>query len=217
MAPGPDWGNPFSMARTQSPHQSFEQYIVAGSGISLTAFTSCENQQGSTDVKPVRNYIAPQELKEGDIVLIDGGCKVEGYQADITRTTVFGEASTRQTEIWNVVKDAQSKVYEQAKPGIACERLDAVARKVVAEAGFGKGYANFVHRVGHGIGMDFHEWTYLVKGNKTLLEPGMCFSNEPGIYLYEEFGVRHEDCFYITEQGYEAFTPQSLSIDNPIG
>ena len=158
----------------------------------------------------------PQSLKEGDIVLIDGGCKLEGYQADITRTTVFGEPTKQQREIWQVVKDAQSAVYEQIEVGKPCEHLDFTARQVVEKAGFGSGYTNFFHRVGHGIGMDFHEWEYLVKGNKTPLEPGMCFSNEPGIYLYDEFGVRLEDCFYVTEDGYKAFTPQSPSIEIPV-
>lgn len=157
-----------------------------------------------------------QKLKEGDLVLIDGGCKLGGYQADITRTTVYGKPSQRQQDVWNVVKEAQSKVYEEAKAGVPCEHLDATARKVVEKAGFGTGYKNFFHRVGHGIGMDFHEWTYLVKGNKTPMAPGMCFSNEPGIYIYDELGVRLEDCFYITENGYEAFTPQSPSIEMPI-
>ncbi|MEO9964314.1 MAG: Xaa-Pro peptidase family protein [Reichenbachiella sp.] len=157
-----------------------------------------------------------QQLKEGDLVLIDGGCKLGGYQADITRTTVFGKPSQRQLDVWNVVKEAQSAVYEQAKAGVLCEHLDHTARKVIEKNGFGKGYENFFHRVGHGIGMDFHEWEYLVKGNATPMQPGMCFSNEPGIYIYGELGVRLEDCFYVTEDGYEAFTPQSPSIDTPI-
>ncbi len=158
----------------------------------------------------------PQALQEGDIVLIDGGCKLYGYQADITRTTVFGEPTKRQKQVWEVVKNAQSAVYEHIAVGKPCELLDAVARSVIEKAGFGSGYTNFFHRVGHGIGMDFHEWEYLVKGNKTPLTPGMCFSNEPGIYLYGEFGVRLEDCFYVTENGYEAFTPQSPAIDLPV-
>ena len=158
-----------------------------------------------------------QQLKEGDMVLIDGGCKLDGYQADITRTTVFGIPTQRQQDIWNIVKEAQTAVYEQAKAGVPCEQLDATARAVVNKYGFGNGYENFFHRVGHGIGMDFHEWEYLVKGNSTPMQPGMCFSNEPGIYIYGEFGVRLEDCFYVTENGYEAFTPQSPSIENPIG
>ena len=109
-----------------------------------------------------------------------------------------------------------SPVYKQAKAGIPCELLDATARGVLEKAGFGSGYENFFHRVGHGIGMDFHEWEYLVKGNKTRMQPGMVFSNEPGIYVYGELGIRLEDCFYITEDGYEAFTPQSPSIEMPI-
>lgn len=157
-----------------------------------------------------------QQLKEGDLVLIDGGCKLGGYQADITRTTIFGKPAQRQQDIWNIVKEAQTAVYEQAKAGVPCELLDATARAVVDKYGFGNGYENFFHRVGHGIGMDFHEWEYLVKGNSTPMQPGMCFSNEPGIYIYGELGVRLEDCFYITENGYEAFTPQSPSIENPI-
>lgn len=159
----------------------------------------------------------PSKLKEGDNVLIDGGCILGGYQADITRTTVFGKPTQRQRDVWNVVKEAQTKVYEKAKAGVPCELLDTTAREVIEKAGFGAGYTNFFHRVGHGIGMDFHEWEYLVKGNKTPMQPGMCFSNEPGIYLYDEFGVRLEDCWYVTDNGYEAFTPQSSSIDNPIG
>ncbi|MFY0627694.1 MAG: aminopeptidase P family protein [Reichenbachiella sp.] len=159
----------------------------------------------------------PSRLKEGDIVLVDGGCILGGYQADITRTTVFGVPSQRQKDIWNVVKEAQTAVYEIAKAGVPCQNLDAVARQVIEQSGFGKGYENFFHRVGHGIGMDFHEWEYLVKGNEKPMALGMCFSNEPGIYLYDEFGVRLEDCWYATENGYEAFTPQSPSIENPIG
>lgn len=157
-----------------------------------------------------------QQLKDGDLVLIDGGCKLDGYQADITRTTVFGQPTQRQRDIWDIVKEAQSAVYEQVKSGTPCELLDTTARAVVNKHGFGSGYENFFHRVGHGIGMDFHEWEYLVKGNKTPMQPGMCFSNEPGIYLYGEFGVRLEDCFYVTKNGYEAFTPQSPSITQPI-
>lgn len=157
-----------------------------------------------------------KNLKEGDIILVDGGCKYGGYQADITRTTIFGKPNQKQTDVWNTVKEAQSAVYDVAKPGVPCELLDATARKIMNKRGYGTGYTNFFHRVGHGVGMDFHEWEYLVKGNNTILQPGMCFSNEPGLYLTDEFGVRIEDCFHITENGYEAFTPQSLSIENPI-
>ena len=163
-----------------------------------------------------------QQLKEGDLVLIDGGCKLDGYQANITRTTVFGQPTQRQRDIWDIVKEAQTAVYAQAKAGVPCERLDATARAVVNKHGFGAGYENFFHRVGHGIGMDFHEWEYLVKGNKTPMQPGMCFSNEPMICLYKnngegEFGVRLEDHFYMGEQGPVWFTEPSHSLDDPFG
>jgi Xaa-Pro dipeptidase len=158
----------------------------------------------------------PQKLKKGDIVLADGGCKVEGYTADISRTIVFGEANSRQREVWNVAKEAQETAMAlAAKPGTTCEQLDAAARAVVAKGGFGPDYKYFSHRLGHGIGLDVHEWTNLVRGNKTPLQPGMCFSNEPGIYIVGEFGVRVEDCFYISESGPKFFSAPSPAIDQP--
>jgi len=159
----------------------------------------------------------PQKLKEGDIVMMDGGCGVEGYRSDVTRTVVFGKPSARQRQIWDVEKKAQDAARDAVRPGVPCEAIDAAARKVVVDAGFGPGYKHFTHRVGHGIGLDGHEWTYLVPGNKTPLAPGMCFSNEPGVYIYGEFGVRLEDCFFVTEDGGELFTKQSPSIDDPFG
>jgi Xaa-Pro dipeptidase len=163
--------------------------------------------------------IQPQQLREGDMVLIDDGCSVEGYQSDITRTTVFGKPTKRQTEIWNLERKAQDAALAAAKPGAACESVDAAARKVITDAGFGPGYKvpGLPHRTGHGIGLDGHEWTYLVKGNRTQLEPGMCFSDEPTIAIYGEFGVRLEDCMYITESGARMFTKQSPAIDEPFG
>jgi Xaa-Pro dipeptidase len=122
-----------------------------------------------------------------------------------------------QRERWNLERKAQDAAFAAIKPGVPCEAIDAAARKVINDAGYGPGYKNFFHRVGHGIGLDTHEWTYLVKGNKTLLQPGMCFSNEPGIYVYGEFGVRLEDCFYVTTDGYRSFTKQSAAIDRPFG
>jgi Xaa-Pro dipeptidase len=163
--------------------------------------------------------IQPQQLREGDMVLIDDGCTVEGYQSDITRTTVFGKPTKRQTEIWNLERHAQDAALAAAKPGATCESVDAAARKVITDAGFGPGYKvpGLPHRTGHGIGLDGHEWTYLVKGNRTQLQPGMCFSDEPTIAIYGEFGVRLEDCMYITEGGARMFTKQSPAIDQPIG
>jgi Xaa-Pro dipeptidase len=163
--------------------------------------------------------VQPQKLKEGDLVLIDDGCSVEGYQSDITRTVIFGKPTARQREVWNLERKAQDAALSAAKPGAACESVDAAARKVITDAGFGPGYKvpGLPHRTGHGIGLEGHEWTYLVKGNKTRIEPGMCFSNEPTIAIYGEFGVRLEDCMYITESGARMFTAQSTAIDQPFG
>jgi Xaa-Pro dipeptidase len=163
--------------------------------------------------------ITAQNLREGDIVLIDDGCSVEGYQSDITRTTIFGKPTKRQIDVWNLERKAQDAAFAAAKVGAPCESVDAAARKVITDAGFGPGYKvpGLPHRTGHGIGLDGHEWTYLVKGNKTRLEPGMCFSDEPMIAIYGEFGIRLEDCMYLTESGARMFTKQSPAIDQPFG
>ena len=163
--------------------------------------------------------IEPQKLREGDFVLIDDGCRVEGYQSDITRTVIFGKPTDRQRQIWALERKAQDAALAAAKPGATCESVDAAARKVITDAGFGPGYKvpGLPHRTGHGIGLDGHEWTYLVRGNKTRLQPGMCFSDEPMIAIYGEFGVRLEDCMYITEDGARTFSKQSPAIDQPFG
>ena len=160
----------------------------------------------------------PQKLKEGDIVLMDGGCSVHGYQSDISRTVVFGTPSGRQRAIWDLARKAQDAALAAARVGAACEDVDAAARKVIVDAGFGPGYKvpGLPHRTGHGIGLEGHEWTNLVRGNKTPLQIGMCFSNEPMVAIPGEFGVRHEDCMYITEDGGKLFTKPSLSIDHPL-
>jgi Xaa-Pro dipeptidase len=163
--------------------------------------------------------IQPQKLKEGDVVLMDGGCKVDGYESDITRTFVFGKPTERQRHVWNLERKAQDAALAAAKVGATCESVDAAARKVITDAGFGPDYKvpGLPHRTGHGIGLDGHEWTNFVRGNKTKLRPGMCFSDEPMIAIYGEFGIRLEDCLYITEEGGRMFTPQSPSIDQPFG
>ncbi len=160
-----------------------------------------------------------QQLEEGDMVLIDIGATVEGYHSDITRSYVFGEPSTRQRDIWNLEKEAQAAAFAAARVGEPCEAVDAAARAVIEAAGFGPGYAvpGLPHRTGHGIGLDVHEWTYLVKGNQTPLAPGMCFSNEPMICIYGEFGVRLEDHFHMTEDGPRWFTQPAYSVDDPFG
>ena len=158
----------------------------------------------------------PQPLRRGEVVLIDGGGRLHGYASDITRTAVFGAApSERQRRVWDVVRRAQQAAFEAARPGVEAQSVDAAARRVVDEAGFGPDYRLFTHRVGHGIGMDGHEWTYLVRGNSTLLRPGMCFSDEPGIYIPGEMGVRHEDIIFITETGAENMTKWSGSPEDP--
>lgn len=161
--------------------------------------------------------IEPQILKEGDIVLMDGGCKIEGYSSDITRTTVLGKPTARQTEVWDVEKEAQAMAFEAAKVGTPCEEVDKAARDYLTSKGFGPDYKFLLHRTGHGIGLDGHEWINFVKGNKTPLAPGMCFSNEPMIAIKDEMGIRLEDCLYMTEEGPKYFTKPSISIDQPFG
>ena len=117
--------------------------------------------------------------------------------------------------MWDVVRRAQQAAFEAARPGVEAQAVDAAARNVVEEAGFGPGYRYFTHRVGHGIGMDGHEWTYLVRGNTTPLRPGMCFSDEPGIYVPGELGVRHEDIIFITDTGAENMTKWTGPPEQP--
>jgi Xaa-Pro dipeptidase len=159
----------------------------------------------------------PQVIHEGSIVMIDDGCTVEGYQSDITRTFVLGKASDKMKAVFDIVHRAQATALATARPGLECGSVDAAARKVISDAGYGPDYKYFSHRLGHGIGMDGHEWPYLVRGNTTKLQPNMTFSDEPGIYIRGEFGVRLEDDMHITENGAELFTPQSPSLEDPFG
>ena len=161
--------------------------------------------------------IVPQVIREGTLVLIDGGGPVEGYQSDISRTFVFGKPSDKMKKVFDIVHRAQAAALKTARPGVECQAVDAAARKVIVDAGYGPDYKFFTHRVGHGIGMDGHEWPYLVRGNTTLLARNMTFSDEPGIYIPGEFGVRLEDDMHITENGAELFTPQSPSLEDPFG
>ena len=156
-------------------------------------------------------------LHEGDVVLMDGGCTVEGYHSDISRTIVFGEPTQRQREVWELEKRAQAAAFAAARIGAPCEAVDTAARKVITDAGFGPDYRvpGLPHRTGHGIGLDVHEWQNIVRGNATPLAAGMCFSDEPMIAIYGEFGVRLEDCIYMTDDGPRFFTPPSPSIEQP--
>jgi len=158
----------------------------------------------------------PRTIAEGTVVMVDGGCGVEGYRSDVTRTIVFKKPTDKMIRVWDIVKKAQTAALRACRPGAACEDVDAAARKVIDDAGFGPGYKHFAHRLGHGIGLEGHEYPYLVKGNKLRLEPGMTFSNEPGIYIYGEFGIRHEDCMVVTEDGARYLGGmEALSIDRP--
>lgn len=159
----------------------------------------------------------PQFLNKNDMVLIDTGCKLHGYVSDITRTYIYGEASERQTHIWNSEKRAQQAAFQAALIGTPCGDVDAAARKSLEKDGLGPDYnlPGLPHRTGHGIGMDIHEWPYLVKNNSTRLAKGMCFSNEPMIVVPGEFGIRLEDHFYMTDKGPRWFTNPSQSIDKP--
>ena len=161
--------------------------------------------------------VTPQQIREGTIVLIDSGCNVEGYVSDMTRTFVIGKPSDKMRQVFDIVHRAQSAALAAAKPGAECGSVDAAARKVITDAGYGPDYKYFTHRLGHGMGMDGHEWPYLVRGNTKKLEPHITTSNEPGIYIRGEFGVRLEDDMHITENGAELFTPQSASLEEPFG
>jgi Xaa-Pro dipeptidase len=175
---------------------------------------SCET--GEYSALP-HGSIKPQTIREGAMVLIDDGCTVEGYQSDITRAFVYGKPSDKMRQVFDIVHRAQAAALAAARPGVPCENVDAAARKIITDAGYGPGYAHFTHRLGHGIGMDGHEWPYLVQGNALPLAEGMTFSDEPGIYLRGEFGLRLEDDMHITADGAKLFTGPSLSLEQPFG
>lgn len=162
---------------------------------------------------------SPKVLEENDIVLIDTGCQVEGYNSDITRTYVYGEPNQRQRDMWLVEKLAQKAAFDAANIGVPCGDVDVAARDYLASQHMGPDYETpgCPHRTGHGIGLDIHEWPYLVRSDRTPLAKGMCFSNEPMLVLPNEFGVRLEDHFYMTDSGAKWFTEPSYSIDDPFG
>jgi len=160
----------------------------------------------------------PQVIRENQIILIDDGCYVQDYQSDMSRSFVYGKPTDRQKRVFDIVHQAQSAALAAARPGVEMQAVDAAARAVITNAGFGPDYKHFTHRVGHGIGMDMHEWYYLVRGNTRPLETNMCFSDEPGIYLPDDpepFGIRLEDDMHITADGAKLFTPQSPSLEHP--
>ncbi len=159
--------------------------------------------------------VQPQVIGKGQIVLIDDGCSVHGYQSDISRTFVLGQPTDKMRRVFDIVHRAQATALHTARPGLPAEQVDAAARKVIVDGGFGPAYKFFSHRLGHGMGMDGHEWPYLVRGNSLPLAPEMVFSDEPGVYIPGEFGIRLEDDMHITPEGAELFTPQSYSLEAP--
>lgn len=159
--------------------------------------------------------LTPQTIQEGAMVIIDDGCLVEGYSSDITRSFVLGKPSDKMKRVFDIVQRAQKAALDAVQAGAECQSIDAAARKIIVDAGYGPDYQYFGHRLGHGIGMDGHEWPYLVRGNKTQLRVGMTFSDEPGIYIPGEFGLRLEDDMQVTQQGGVLFTPQSPSLEHP--
>jgi Xaa-Pro dipeptidase len=201
--------------REGMPQDELQHNIMAAfSALGFPGFVSV--QFGKYTALP-HGSATPQKLKEGDVVMIDDGVSVEGYASDITRTVVFGKATARQTEVWNTELAAQNAAFKAIKIGAPCEGVDAAARKVISDAGFGPGYKvpGLPHRTGHGIGLDGHEWTNFVKGNTTPIASGMCFSDEPTIAIPGEFGVRLEDCVYVSDDGPHFFSKQSIAIDRP--
>ncbi len=160
----------------------------------------------------------PQAVREGSVILMDCGCTVHGYQSDISRTFIFGEPTARQRKVWATVKRGQEIALETAKIGLPVGKIDDAVRAYYEKEGWGPGYKlpGLSHRTGHGIGLDGHEDPYLVHSDGTPLEAGMCFSDEPGIYIPGEFGVRLEDCWHMTDAGPKLFTPLAKSIEQPI-
>jgi Xaa-Pro dipeptidase len=180
--------------------------------------TFCAVQFGRATAYP-HGLPGDQALEEGQLVLIDTGCQVEGYNADITRTYVFGEPGDEHRRIWDIEHEAQAAAFAAVRPGVPCEVIDETARQVLQRHGLGPDYVlpGLPHRTGHGIGLSIHEGPYLVRGDTTRLAPGMCFSNEPMIVIPDRFGVRLEDHFHVTEDGAAWFTEPSPSIDAPFG
>jgi Xaa-Pro dipeptidase len=186
--------------------------LVGEASLNIGTFTA--SPHGSRQV---------QTIHEGTILMMDDGCVVEGYTSDITRTFVLGKPTDKMRSVFEVVQHAQQAALAEARPGLELASVDQAARRVIVEAGYGPGFQYFSHRVGHGLGMDMHEWPYLVRNDMfgwdlhPRLQAGMMFSDEPGIYIPGEFGVRLEDELHITENGAELLTPASPSLDSPFG
>src|SRR5438270_1196381 len=190
------------------------QNLIEAAHTKLGFSGSADVQVGEFAAFP-HGSVTPQVIREGTIILADGGCKAEGYTSDISRTFVLGTATDKMKQVFDIVHRTHNAALAAARPGLECAAVDAAARKVITDAGYGPDYKYFTHRVGHGMGMDGHEWPYLVRGNPSKIAANMTFSDEPGIYIRGEFGVRLEDDMHITEDGAELFTPQSPSLEDP--
>lgn len=182
--------------------QAFERLGFQGGGLTLIG-------ESSAHPHGVEN---PRPLRPGDVVLIDAGLAVHGYVSDITRTVAFGHATPEVQRVYDVVRRAQLAALEAARPGALAGDVDAAARRVLADAGFGAGYEYLTHRLGHGIGLEGHEWPYFVRGSRVALEPGMTLSNEPGIYQVGKFGVRTEDILEVTDDGAALMTGPEMAL-----
>ena len=160
----------------------------------------------------------PQRVTSGEVVLMDCGCTVQGYQSDVSRSFVFGKANAEQRKVWEQVRRGQAIAFEAAKLGTPAGAVDDAVRAYYTSLGYGPGYKlpGLSHRTGHGIGMDGHEPVNLVHGEKTPLAAGMCFSNEPGIYIPGSFGIRQEDCFHMTETGPKWFSIPPWQLESPV-
>lgn len=160
----------------------------------------------------------PQSVHEGSVILMDCGCTVHGYQSDISRSWIYGTPSARQRKVWDTVKRGQELALATAKIGLPAGKVDDAVRSFYVREGWGPGYhlPGLPHRTGHGIGMDGHEPCYLVHGDPTPLQSGMCFSDEPGLYIPGSFGIRLEDCWHMTEAGPKLFSGLARSIEQPI-
>jgi Xaa-Pro dipeptidase len=205
----------FPLLQEGMSHKEFQELsIVAYQALGVRGSIGC--QFGKSTAYP-HGSKEMTYLKEGDVVLTDSVCSVEGYHSDISRTIVFGEPTQRQRDVWELEHEAQAAAFAAAQVGVPCEAVDAAARRVITDAGFGPDYQvpGLPHRTGHGIGLDIHEWVHLVRGELTPIAPGMCFTNEPMIAIYGEFGVRIEDCMYITADGPRFFSQPSPAIDRP--
>lgn len=178
--------------------------------------TFCIVQFGQATAYP-HGLPGDRALAEGDMVLVDTGCRVHGYHSDITRTYAFGPVADEVRAIWDIEHAAQAAAFAAVAPGVPCEAIDAAARDVLVREGLGPDYRlpGLPHRTGHGIGLSIHEPAYLVRGDTTPLAPGMCFSNEPMIVVPGRFGIRLEDHFHVTDAGAAWFTPPQPSIDRP--